>query len=213
MNLMKFAPSGGLPSIWRRHRRFFQRLQTKILDLLQSQPRAQNTCPLIAARGRSLIIWYETYFRRMRQTGETKLNLDVVNLLAYPLQRNCAVNCWNTPQEVILAMDQVAKDLMLEVTEQDQQDGLDGIQGIEGDEEVNEIMLRGFFLQTCEHWIQAVSLVSVQNILPLTRRRHHQAGMHWRSLAKNHLLLVWWHTLLTIQKASSLFWRGMRFNY
>ena len=48
-------------------------------------------------------------------------------------------------------MDQVAKDLMLEVTEQDQQDGLDGIQGVEGDKEVNEIMLRGFFLQTCEH--------------------------------------------------------------
>jgi len=37
-------------------------------------------------------------------------------------------------------MDQVAKDVMLEVAEQDQQDGLDGIQGVEGDEEVNEIM-------------------------------------------------------------------------
>ncbi|KAF8809652.1 hypothetical protein BYT27DRAFT_7337091 [Phlegmacium glaucopus] len=29
-------------------------------------------------------ILYETYFRRMRQTGETNLNLDVVNLVAYP---------------------------------------------------------------------------------------------------------------------------------
>ena len=37
-------------------------------------------------------------------------------------------------------MDQVLKDLMLEVAEQDQQAGMDGMQGDQGEEEVADIM-------------------------------------------------------------------------
>ena len=78
----------------------------------------------------------------MRQAGETNLNLDIVILLAYPPWKKLRSQLLKYPQEVIPAMDQVVKGLMLEVADQDQQDGLEGVQGVEGDEEVNEIMSR-----------------------------------------------------------------------
>ncbi|KAF8955053.1 MCM2/3/5 family-domain-containing protein [Flammula alnicola] len=88
------------------------------------------------------VILYETYFRRMRQTGETNLNLDVVNLLAYPPSKKLHSQLVKYPQEVIPAMDQVLKDLMLEVADMDQQVGMEGMQGAEGDEEIADIMNR-----------------------------------------------------------------------
>ncbi|KAF8186418.1 hypothetical protein BJ912DRAFT_1043146 [Pholiota molesta] len=75
------------------------------------------------------VVLYETYFRRMRQTGETNLNLDVTNLLAYPPSKK-------------LHTQLVLKDLMLEVADADQQAGVDGMQGDEGDEEIADIMGR-----------------------------------------------------------------------
>ncbi|EIW79689.1 MCM-domain-containing protein [Coniophora puteana RWD-64-598 SS2] len=83
---------------------------------------------------------YETYMRRMRQTGETNLNLDMANLLAYPPCRKLHGQLQKYPQEVIPAMDQVLKDLMLEIADRDQQAGVDGMQGADGDEEISEIM-------------------------------------------------------------------------
>lgn len=83
---------------------------------------------------------YETYMRRMRQTGETNLNLDMVNLLAYPPCKKLHGQLVKYPQEVVPAMDQVLKDLMLETADMDQQTGMDGMEGAEGDEEVAEIM-------------------------------------------------------------------------
>ncbi|KAF8186431.1 hypothetical protein BJ912DRAFT_1043153 [Pholiota molesta] len=88
------------------------------------------------------VVLYETYFRRMRQTGETNLNLDVTNLLAYPPSKKLHTQLVKYPQEVIPAMDQVLKDLMLEVADADQQAGVDGMQGDEGDEEIADIMGR-----------------------------------------------------------------------
>ena len=88
------------------------------------------------------VIQYETYFRRMRQTGETNLNLDVVNLLAYPPAKKLHIQLTKYPQEVVPAMDQVLKDLMLEVAEFDQQAGLVGMVGEEGDDEIAEILGR-----------------------------------------------------------------------
>lgn len=88
------------------------------------------------------VILYETYFRRMRQTGETNLNLDITNLLAYPPSKKLHTQLVKYPQEVIPAMDQVLKDLMLEVADADQQAGVDGMQGAEGDEEIADIMGR-----------------------------------------------------------------------
>ena len=85
-------------------------------------------------------ILYETYFRRMRQTGETNLNLDVVNLVAYPPSKKLHSQLLKYPQEVIPAMDQVLKDSMLDVADTDHQAGLEGMQGAEGEEEIGEIM-------------------------------------------------------------------------
>ncbi|KAF8902618.1 cell division control protein 54 [Gymnopilus junonius] len=88
------------------------------------------------------VLVYESYLRRMRQTGETNLNLDVTNLLAYPPTKKLHAQLVKYPQEVIPAMDQVLKDMMLEVAEMDQQADLEGMQGAEGDEEINEILGR-----------------------------------------------------------------------
>ncbi|KZT64472.1 MCM-domain-containing protein [Daedalea quercina L-15889] len=83
---------------------------------------------------------YVTYLRRMRQTGETNLNLDMVNLSSYPPSRKLFSQLVKYPQEVIPALDQVLKDLMLEVAEEDQQAGMAGMIGPEGEEEIAEIM-------------------------------------------------------------------------
>jgi len=88
------------------------------------------------------VVLYESYFRRMRQTGETNLNLDAVNLLAYPPAKKLHTQLFKYPQEVIPAMDQVLKDLMLDVAEQDQLAGIGGMVGREGDEEIAEILGR-----------------------------------------------------------------------
>ena len=88
------------------------------------------------------ILLYENYIRRMRQTGETNLNLDMINLLSYPTCRKLHNQLVKYPQEVIPAMDQVLKDLMLEIADMDQQAGADDMVGELGDAEVAEIMGR-----------------------------------------------------------------------
>lgn len=86
------------------------------------------------------VVSYEAQLRIMRQTGQTNLNLDMVNLLAYPPCRKLFGQLQKYPQEVIPAMDQVLKDLMLEIADEDQQAGAEGMQGEQGDEEVADIM-------------------------------------------------------------------------
>lgn len=88
------------------------------------------------------VVLYEQYLRRMRQTGETNLNLDMVNLLAYPPSKKLYTQLAKYPQEVIPAMDQVLKDLTLELAEQDQNDGFDGMSGAQGEEEIADIMTK-----------------------------------------------------------------------
>ncbi|KAG6816290.1 hypothetical protein H0H87_007233 [Tephrocybe sp. NHM501043] len=85
---------------------------------------------------------YETYLRRMRQMGDTNLNLDMVNLLAYPPSKKLYSQLYKYPQEVVPAMDQVLKDLMLELADQDQQMGVEGMVGEDGEAEVADIMGR-----------------------------------------------------------------------
>ncbi|KAJ8522534.1 hypothetical protein ONZ45_g900 [Pleurotus djamor] len=87
-------------------------------------------------------VLYETYLRRMRQTGETNLNLDMTNLLAYPPSKKLHGQLVKYPQEVVPAMDQVLKDLMLELADEDQRTGMDDMLGDQGDEEISEIMTR-----------------------------------------------------------------------
>ncbi|KAL0570649.1 MCM DNA helicase complex subunit [Marasmius crinis-equi] len=83
---------------------------------------------------------YETYLRRMRQTGEKNLNVDVVNIYAYPPTRKLHSHLTKYPEEVIAMMDMVLKDMMLEIAERDQDDGFDGMLGGEGDDEIGTIM-------------------------------------------------------------------------
>jgi DNA replication licensing factor MCM4 len=96
---------------------------------------------------------YETYMRQMRQTGETNLNLDVVNLLAYPPSKKLHAQLVKYPQEVVPAMDQVLKDLMLDIADMDQREGRDGMEGAQGEEEISDMMnkvykVRPFGLQS-----------------------------------------------------------------
>lgn len=86
------------------------------------------------------VLLYEGYLRQMRTTGETNLNLDMVNLLAYPPSSKLYNQLQKYPQEVIPAMDQVLKDMMLETADEDQRMGVEGMAGIEGEEEIAEIM-------------------------------------------------------------------------
>ncbi|KAG9310580.1 hypothetical protein JVU11DRAFT_9135 [Chiua virens] len=70
------------------------------------------------------VVLYETQLRTMRQIGQTNLNLDMLQ---------------KYPQEVIPAVDQVLKDLMLEIADEDQQAGVEGMHGEQGDEEIADI--------------------------------------------------------------------------
>jgi DNA replication licensing factor MCM4 len=86
------------------------------------------------------VLLYEGYLRRMRVTGEANLNLDCENLRAFPPSRKLYGQLVKYPQEVIPAMDQVLKDIMLELAEEDQAEGVEGMVGQEGEEEIAEIM-------------------------------------------------------------------------
>ncbi|EJD05304.1 MCM-domain-containing protein [Fomitiporia mediterranea MF3/22] len=83
---------------------------------------------------------YETYLRRMRQTGQTNLNVDVINILSYPPSKKLHSQLIKYPQEVIPAMDQVLKDVMIELADEDATKGVEGMQGKEGEEEMSDIL-------------------------------------------------------------------------
>ncbi|TFK32059.1 cell division control protein 54 [Crucibulum laeve] len=85
---------------------------------------------------------YETYLRRMRQTGETNLNVDMINLLSYPPAKKLYGQLVKYPQEVVPAMDTALKDVMLEVAELDRDNELEGMEGAEGEAEIGEIVSR-----------------------------------------------------------------------
>lgn len=85
---------------------------------------------------------YETYLRRMRQTGQTNLNVDMINVLSYPTSKKLHSQLLKYPQEVIPAMDQVLKDVMIELADEDMRAGVLDMQGNDGEEELAEIMSR-----------------------------------------------------------------------
>lgn len=84
---------------------------------------------------------YETYLRRMRQTGQTNLNVDMINILAYPPSKKLHSQLIKYPQEVIPAMDQVLKDVMIELAEEDMTAGIEGMQE-DANEELADIMAK-----------------------------------------------------------------------
>ncbi|KAI0312709.1 MCM-domain-containing protein [Amylostereum chailletii] len=86
------------------------------------------------------VVLYESYLRQMRTTGENNLNLDIVNLLAYPPSKKLYSNLIKYPQEVIPAMDQGLKEMMLYLAEEDQAEGMEDMQGPQGEAEIADIM-------------------------------------------------------------------------
>lgn len=82
---------------------------------------------------------YVHYLRLLRLTGQTNLNLDTDNLRAFPPTKKLYFQLCNYPQEVIPVMDQVLKDCMLKIAENDQDDGMEGMAGELGEEEFRQI--------------------------------------------------------------------------
>lgn len=62
---------------------------------------------------------YQGYLRKMRLTSQSSLNLDVVNLSAYPPTGKLYTQLMKYPQELVPIMDQVLKDCMIAVAEED----------------------------------------------------------------------------------------------
>ncbi|ODQ80121.1 hypothetical protein BABINDRAFT_171169 [Babjeviella inositovora NRRL Y-12698] len=58
-------------------------------------------------------LYYVAQFTQMRDLGLTNLNLDAVNLLAYPQAKKLYFQLINYPQEVVPIMDQTVKDVMV----------------------------------------------------------------------------------------------------
>jgi DNA replication licensing factor MCM4 len=71
---------------------------------------------------------YLTYLRTMRITQQTNLNLDALNLLTFPSTKKLYHQLMAYPQEVIPIMDQVLKDLMIEIANEDAESIGDGFE-------------------------------------------------------------------------------------
>jgi DNA replication licensing factor MCM4 len=71
---------------------------------------------------------YLTYLRTMRLTQQTNLNLDSLNLLSYPPTKKLYHQLIAYPQEVIPIMDQVLKDLMIELANEDAEGKEEGLE-------------------------------------------------------------------------------------
>jgi DNA replication licensing factor MCM4 len=95
--------------------------------------------PALATPQEGERILYEDLLRKMRVTGHTNLNLDMGNLQAFPPTRKLHSQLIKYPQEIIPVMDQVLKDLMIAIAEEDAANGMEGMVGDEGEEEINDI--------------------------------------------------------------------------
>ncbi len=82
---------------------------------------------------------YVTYLRTMRLTQQTNLNLDALNLLAFPPARKLYHQLVAYPQEIIPIMDNVLKDLMIELAEEDYANAQDQLERDLLEEEEREI--------------------------------------------------------------------------
>ena len=74
---------------------------------------------------------FESYMRKMRETSQTNLNLDMLDLASFPLTSKLFHQLQSYPQEIIPILDQVLKDEVLALADADLED--DG-QFLEGQE-------------------------------------------------------------------------------
>jgi DNA replication licensing factor MCM4 len=119
----------------------FKAKYRRAYDREHGDPTAVAAFPEFNAEDGEKVV-YEGYLRKMRLTSQTNLNLDALNLLAYPPSKKLFSQLVKYPQEIIPIMDQVLKDQMVQLAEEDQRDGMDGMEGEIGDEEINEIIGR-----------------------------------------------------------------------
>lgn len=81
---------------------------------------------------------YEGYLSQMRQTGQANLNVDMLNLLAYPPSKRLYTQLCNYPQEVVPIMDQVLGDVLFGQA----MDELDDAKGAYAEGRLSELELR-----------------------------------------------------------------------
>lgn len=62
---------------------------------------------------------YEDYLRRMRLSGQTNLNLDILDLLSFPATFNLYQQLLTYPQAIIPSLDQTLKDQVIKLAEAD----------------------------------------------------------------------------------------------
>lgn len=91
---------------------------------------------LPARRGE--VVLYEEYLKQMRETGESVLNVDAVNLLAYPPTKRLYHQLMNYPQEMVPIMDQVLKDVMTEMADEE----LENCRTKRAEDQISEFELR-----------------------------------------------------------------------
>ncbi|KDN43338.1 MCM-domain-containing protein [Tilletiaria anomala UBC 951] len=82
---------------------------------------------------------YEEYLRVMRQTDQVNLNLRVDDLAAFAPSKKLAALLHKYPQEVIPIMDQVLKDEMIGLAEEDNRNHVHGMEGEAGKAEIEVI--------------------------------------------------------------------------
>jgi DNA replication licensing factor MCM4 len=80
-------------------------------------PRMALYDDLAPAQGEQLL--YEKYIKEMRDTGITSLNLDLTNILAFPPTKKLYNIIMNYPQELIPIMDNVLRDVVLEMVDEE----------------------------------------------------------------------------------------------
>lgn len=68
---------------------------------------------------RAEVVLYEEYLTQMRETGESVLNIDAINLLAFKGTKRLYHQLINYPQEMVPIMDQVLKDAMTEMADEE----------------------------------------------------------------------------------------------
>jgi DNA replication licensing factor MCM4 len=91
---------------------------------------------LSTARGD--VVLYEQYLKQLRETGESVLNVDAINLVAYPPTKRLYHQLINYPQEMVPIMDQVLKDVMTEMADEE----LEVVRNRRAEGQISEMELR-----------------------------------------------------------------------
>jgi DNA replication licensing factor MCM4 len=91
---------------------------------------------LSTARGD--VVLYEQYLKQLRETGESVLNVDAINLVAYPPTKRLYHQLINYPQEMVPIMDQVLKDVMTEMADEE----LEIVRNRRAEGQISEMELR-----------------------------------------------------------------------